>query len=206
MNSKRLNALASNVSEKDVVLDVGCDHGYLSLYLKENNLCKEVYASDISENALKSAQNNFKKHNVQIKTFVSDGFSNIPVFFDTAVIAGMGTNSILKIIDSEKTPRKLVLSSNNELFRLRKSLNKLGFKIIDERAILENNHYYSVMLVLKGRQRLNRKELLFGISNDDEYYQYLYDKNKELIPKVPFKKKIKLQYECILLKGLIERK
>ena len=47
MNSKRIKALASDVSKKDTVLDVGCDHGYLSIYIKENKLCKEVYASDI---------------------------------------------------------------------------------------------------------------------------------------------------------------
>ena len=49
MNSDRIKALADDISKKDTVLDVGCDHGYLSIYLKTNNLCKEVYASDIKE-------------------------------------------------------------------------------------------------------------------------------------------------------------
>lgn len=206
MNSERIKALASQISKNDVVIDIGCDHGYLSIYLKKNNLCKEVYASDISENALNAAKKNFKKYNIDIKNFVSDGFKNIPVCFDTAVIAGMGTSTILKIISDKKSPNKLVLASNNEYFRLRKNLNKIGYKIIDEKAVLENNHYYIILLCIRGKQKLTKKELLFGISNNNEYYKYLLNKNKQLIEKVPFKKKLNLYYENILLKGLIEKK
>lgn len=206
MNSERIKALASFVDKKDTVVDIGCDHGYLSIYLKQNNFCKEVYASDISINALNSAINNFKKYKLDIKAYVSDGFENIPNSFNTAVIAGMGTSTILKIISHKKTPKKLILASNNDLYKLRKSLNKMGYKIVDEKAILENNHYYIIMLCIKKKQKLNNIELKFGISNNENYYQYLLNKNKELIKKVPFKKKIKLIYECLILKKIIEKK
>ena len=71
MVSDRLLALANDISKKDTVLDVGCDHGYLSIYLKENNLCKEVYACDISESALNVARKNFKKSNLDIKNIIA---------------------------------------------------------------------------------------------------------------------------------------
>lgn len=206
MYSKRIKALASEVSEKDTVLDVGCDHGYLSMYLKINNLCKKVYASDISKNALSYAENNFQKHNLDIETFVSDGFNDVPVEFDTAVIAGMGTNTILKILQSKKNPRKLVVGSNNEYFKLRKNLNKLGYKLVDELAVFENNHYYLIMLYIKAKQKLSRNELKFGISNNDEYYEYLRQKNLNILKKVPLKKKICIYYDNFILKRLIERK
>jgi len=206
MFSERIKALAKEISKKDTVVDIGCDHGYLSIYLKQNKLCKEVYASDISEQALNYAKKNIKKYNLDIKTYVSDGFENIPEHFDTAVIAGMGTSTILKIINHKKTPNKLVLASNNEHYRLRKNLNKMGYKIVDEQAVLENNHYYIILLCIKNKQKLSRTDLKFGISNNDEYYKYLLNKNNELIKKVPFKKKIKLYYDSIILKKLIERK
>ncbi len=206
MNDNRIKALADEISLKDVVLDVGTDHGYLSIYLKENKLCQEIYACDISKNALNNAINNFKKHKLDIKTFVSDGFSNIPVDFNTAVIAGVGTHTILKIISHPKTPSKLVIGSNNDYYFLRKSLNEKGFKIVDEKAVLEKGHYYIILLCIKGKQRLNRKELKFGISNNDDYYAYLIKKNNEIIEKVPFVKKMQLKYDNYLLKGLIERK
>lgn len=206
MNSERIKALASDVSKEDTVLDVGCDHGYLSIFLRQNKLCKEVYASDISESALNSAKINFKKYGLDIKTFLSNGLNDIPVFFDTAVIAGMGTTTILDILKNKKTPKKLILASNNDYYLLRSSINKMGYKIVDEQAIYEKKHYYIILLCIKGKQKLTKKELLFGISNNDAYYKYLLNKNKNLISKVPFKKKLKLYYECLLLKGLIEKK
>lgn len=206
MNSDRIKALADDISKKDTVLDVGCDHGYLSIYLKTNKLCKEVYASDIKESALNVARKNFKKYNLDIKTYVSDGFENVPVSFDTAVIAGMGTNTILKIIESEKTPRKLVLGSQNDLYHLRKELNKKGYKLVDEQAVYEKGHYYIILLYIIGKQKLNRRELKFGISNNDNYYGYLIEKNNKLLNKVPFKKKLILHLDNLILKRLIKRK
>ena len=206
MNSERIKALADEISTKDIVLDVGCDHGYLAIYLKQHNLCQEVYVSDISKQALSVAQNNFKKYHLDIQSFLSDGFENIDINITTAVIAGMGTSNILKIIEHKKTPSRLVLASNNEHYRLRKELNKRGYKIIDEKAILEKGHYYIILLCNIGKQRLNYKELKFGISNNDEYYQYLIDKNNEIISKVPALKKLHLKLDNLLLKGLIERK
>ena len=82
----------------------------------------------------------------------------------------------------------------------------MGYKIVDEQTILENGHYYVILLCIKSKQKLSRKELMFGISNNEEYYKYLLNKNKELIKKVPWKKKLKLYYENYILKGLIEKK
>lgn len=206
MNSARMLALANDIRNEDIVLDVGCDHGYLSMYLKKNNLCKEVYASDISEKALNVARKNFKKNNLDIKTYVSDGFENIPVYFNTAVIAGMGTNKILKILDSEKRPDRLVLGSQNDLYLLRSSMYKMGYKLVDEQAILENGHYYIILLYAKKVQKLLKRELKYGISNNDDYYAYLIKKNKEILKKVPLKKKIELLYDNLILTWLIRRK
>ena len=55
MINKKLKAIASFINTQDTVVDIGCDHAYLAIYLKENKLCKNVYASDINENALNIA-------------------------------------------------------------------------------------------------------------------------------------------------------
>ena len=205
MNSKRLKAIADFISEDDIVLDVGCDHGYLDIYLKENSLCKNVYASDISLNALNVAIDNFKKRNLEIKTFLSDGFKDIPVFFNTAIIAGVGTNTIINILDYHK-PDKLVLVSNKELYRLRKYLNEVGYKIQKENIVFEKKHYYVIIMCTKGLQKLNEYELKFGISNDYEYLKYLLNKNRELFLKTPDDKKEELESDSKYLQSIIEKK
>ena len=105
MNSERLKTIASFVSKNDSVIDVGCDHGYLAIYLKLNNLCKNVIASDISKNALTYAINNFKKYKLNIKYYISDGLNNIDEYYDTVIIAGMGTHTIMNILSKKKLPK-----------------------------------------------------------------------------------------------------
>ena len=60
--SKRLEAVATLVEVGKRVIDVGCDHAYLDIYLTENNDNKCI-ATDINRNALNIAENNIKKYN-----------------------------------------------------------------------------------------------------------------------------------------------
>ena len=203
MKSKRLLAIASFIGKNDSVLDLGCDHGYLAIYLKKNNLCKNVIASDISSNALDIANNNIKKYQVDIKTYLSDGLNNIKDFYDTIVIAGMGTHSIIKILNDKELPPKIILASNNDYPLLRKFMNSIGYYLEKELVVLEKDKYYIVMLYIIKEKKLKKTEILFGKNNNLEYYQYLYDKNLSILKRTSLAKKIQLYYENIILKKLI---
>ena len=143
--TKRLKVITNFVSKDDSLVDVGCDHGLLSIYLVENNLVNKVIASDINSNALASAIKNIEKFHLEIPTVLSDGLNNIDDYYDTVIIAGMGTSTILHILDYKDKPNKLIISSHNEHYKLRRELNKLGYKIISESVIYENKHYYVIM-------------------------------------------------------------
>jgi hypothetical protein len=186
----RIKAIASLVDNDALVVDIGTDHAYLPIYLYENDITKNIVASDISSNALLFAKNNLEKHNLsgKIKLVVSDGFKNLDECFDIAIISGVGTETIKKILDNEVLPNKLILSSHKNVSDLRKYMFKIGYKIEKEIIVYENNIYYNIIKYVKGKDNLSKYDLLVGLSNDINYKKHLLNKYKEIYEKSHDKK------------------
>ena len=47
--SKRMLSLVSFVPKGSSVCDVGCDHGFVSIYLLEQGICRKVLATDVGK-------------------------------------------------------------------------------------------------------------------------------------------------------------
>lgn len=186
----RIKVIASLVDNDALVVDIGTDHAYLPIYLYENDITKNIVASDISSNALLFAKNNLEKHNLRgkIKLVVSDGFKNLDECFDIAIISGVGTETIKKILDNEVLPNKLILSSHKNVSDLREYMFKIGYKIEKEIIVYENNIYYNIIKYVKGKDNLSKYDLLVGLSNDINYKKHLLNKYKEIYEKSHDKK------------------
>ena len=121
--SKRLEVVASYVEDNSKVIDIGCDHGFLSIYLAEKYKNIKIIASDINENALNSAIANIKeaKETKKIDVRLGNGLDVVanPSEIDTVVIAGMGSNTIVGILkyDREKLAnvKNIIIQSNKLL-------------------------------------------------------------------------------------------
>ena len=61
MITKRLKAIADLVPVNSSVIDIGTDHAYIPIYLYQNNITKDVTATDISSRVLESSLNNLEK-------------------------------------------------------------------------------------------------------------------------------------------------
>ena len=183
--SKRLKTIASLVTLQKKVIDIGTDHAYLPIYLYLNNITKNITASDISPQVLEISLNNLQKYNLEkkINLIKSDGFRNVDGIFDIAVITGMGTYTIINILNTKNIPDTLIIQSNNDYYLLRKHLNYLGYKIEKEIALYENKHYYIIIKFIKEKEFLTDEELLFGKSNNLQYYDYLKNKYIKLYEK-----------------------
>ena len=98
--SKRLQTVASFVPDNSKIIDVGCDHALLDIYLMENLKNIQILATDINENPLQIAKNNLEKYNFQDKITLKqmNGIENIPKTIDTIIIAGMGGILITDIV------------------------------------------------------------------------------------------------------------
>ena len=213
MNSKRLLAIASYIDKEDNIIDVGCDHGYLGIYLKKNNLCSSILLTDLRESALNNAIVNIEKYNLNIDTFKTDGLNNINLdLYNTITISGMGTKTILditRILKTNKTINKLIIQSNNDLDILRKEISKIGFKLEDEVTIKENDIFYIICKFTKGSKKLTSEEINFGLVKKDkkEYYQYLLNRDKEILSNIPntnINARKKIENKLLVLEKLLK--
>lgn len=196
--SKRLASIASNIDKEDKVVDIGCDHGYLSIYLKAVNGNKVVIATDINENALNMAKKNINKNSMLIETRLGNGLDIIKHNeVDTIIISGMGGNTILNILKKNKLKyiKKIVIQSNTDIPLIRKYINKLGYTIKNEQLIIDKNIYYIIITFTKGRHKYTKKELYFGPillkeNNDlfNEKKAIELNKLEEILKKIPSKK------------------
>ena len=151
--SQRLETIATLVPVGARVCDIGCDHGYLAIYLRLNNIAKTVIAADLNELPLQRAQKNIEKlgaDNIDLR--LCDGLSGIKKDeVDTVIIAGMGGNVIAGIIDrcsfAKNNDLTFILQPTTSAEVLREFLCKNGFEIVSETVVYENNKLYSVMVV-----------------------------------------------------------
>lgn len=209
MNNK-LKLIASLVDPIDSVIDIGCDHAYLAIYLKKNHLCKEVYASDISKNALAIANKNIKDNNLEITTFLSDGFKDINKSdINTAIISGVGASTIINIMKhAPQNITKLITCSHSDLELLRKKMLQNKWYIEEEKVIYESKKYYNIIVFTKNYKKLSQKYLKYGSSKNKDYYNYLLLKKYDMLKRIPKKylfKRIKIIKEIFDLKILIKR-
>lgn len=204
MLSLRLKTIADLVPKNSNVIDIGTDHAYLPIYLYQNNITNNITASDVSPRVLKSSYENLKKYNLEnkIPLILSNGFNNIKKTFDIAIIAGMGAHTIKTILNNSNIPNILIIQSNNDHYELRKYLNSLNYKIAKEIAIKDKKHYYIIIKYIKEKETLTNSELLFGKSNNINYFNYLKEKYQDLYNKSH--NKLFLDYIKIL-NNLIEK-
>ena len=131
--SQRLLACAGLVSPGDRVADIGCDHGYLSIYLLTQGIARSAIASDIHEQPLLSAVTNAEKYGVRDKMefYLSDGVRKLPRDFDCMVCAGMGADTMISILEAA----------------LRRFLSEQGWRITEESVLRDGRFLYTVMEV-----------------------------------------------------------
>lgn len=151
--SNRLYACCSFIHPGDRVADIGCDHGYLGIYLLTHGIAAQVYAADINPQPLDSAARNCNKYGVadRMKLYLSDGAKNIPRDFDTLVCAGMGADTIISILEGAKwlqnSQYRLILQCQSRRPELRRYLYENGFCILSETLAEDGKFIYPIMEV-----------------------------------------------------------
>lgn len=152
--SPRLQACCDLVRSGERVADIGCDHGYLGVYLLKNGIADSVIAADIRKGPLHSAVHNSEKFGVRDKMsfYLSDGVKSIPRDFDTLVCAGMGADTMVSILDAApwlKDGRyRLILQCQSKTPMLRQYLYENGWNLENEIVLRDGRFLYTVIVVV----------------------------------------------------------
>ena len=160
MLSKRLKFIADKVKENSNVLDVACDHGLLAIYLEKEKNCK-VIASDIKKSAIEGALVNKEKFYSNVEFFVADGLDKLNDNIDTVIIAGLGSQTVIEILDTDlKNVNTLIVSVQKDLEDFRRFIHTKGFKI--EESLVFDKRYYNVFYLTKGIEKYSNIEYKYG--------------------------------------------
>lgn len=188
--SRRLSYIVSFVGEPKGIIDVGCDHGLVCASLSKNRKVKKLYLNDISEKCLEKARANVKEFGDMSKcsfncAFGLSGFCKMKV--DTCLIAGMGGEEIVKILENKPDDLKiknLCLQPATKMIYLKRWLAENNFKIIKDEFFLSEHVFYNIFKVRSGRNRLDDVQLIFGKNNlkhpSEEFKEYITENLEKL--------------------------
>lgn len=188
--SNRLKKIAELVDFGATVIDVGTDHGYVPNFLCEKKISRDIIATDISKNSLeKSIELTRERNNEKyIRNILANGI--VKENRDNIIIAGLGgiqiAEIILNSIEIARSAKKLILQPMQKTNILCRELNNMGFEIIDEEIIFEDDRYFEIILARYSGQIKNLEEVDFYFSKsliekkDKDYLDFLRERQREL--------------------------
>lgn len=162
--SPRLTAVADWVIKGRPVADIGSDHAGLVINLLTSGHCPQAIITDINPQPLQRAVSIVKTQGLysQCDFRLGDGLTPLkPGEVDTVCIAGMGGHTIADILESspEKLAsfQRLLLQPMNVFVPLRIFLSRVGYPILQERAVQEGNKFFVILEI--GTQMVRPYEL-----------------------------------------------
>jgi tRNA (adenine22-N1)-methyltransferase len=147
---KRLSAIARLVPKGSRVLDVGTDHGYVPVWLVLNGVSPSAIASDVSENCIARTVLTIRAFGAEnnVRTVVADGLAAAaPDEYDTAVIAGMGGETIADILLNAPPGKRFILQPMSKPERLLAFLKNRNFTIEAEHMVHDRKKTYLIQVV-----------------------------------------------------------
>lgn len=181
--TERLNAVALLVREDSSLADIGCDHGFLPVYLVSNGKIKSAVASDINSAPLESCKALVSEYRLEekIKCVLSDGLQNIGKDEVTDIaVCGMGGELIADILSAcewaKDRSKHYIFNPMTHPEILREYLCKNGFEIGTDIIVKEGRHYYNVFDAVFTGEIKEYPETYYFLGNIDDfkYKEYFY--------------------------------
>ncbi len=155
--SRRMQAVAELVPKGSVAADVGTDHGYIPIYLLQQQIADSVLALDVRKDPLQRAKRHIEAYGLteKIQTRLSDGLKEVkPGEVDTVILSGMGGPLIIRILEESRAVvdslSHLILQPQSEIDLVRRYLAETDLRIETEDIVEEDGKYYPMMRAVPG--------------------------------------------------------
>lgn len=198
------------IDDNSTIVDIGCDHANLDIYLsltRQNVYCVAV---DIREEIIKNVKKKIEKFKLKdkIKAYQADGLENIEIDKNAIIVfSGLGTSTIVNILKNNihKLTPTLIIQSNNDLTELRKEVVNFGYYIAEEKFITDRHKDYVIIKFVKGHKKYHWLDYILGpiLKNNTLYVEKILKKYTSILTKYPSKywfKRIKLKYLIYCIK------
>ncbi len=154
--SPRLKAIADLIPSCHCMADIGTDHGYLPVWLCLENRIDAAIASDINQGPLDRAAETVRRYGMtdRISLRLGGGAETLsPEEANTIVIAGMGGLLIGDILDASpmvfRSADRILLQPMSSIPELRERLFHMGYTILEEILVPEEEKLYHILAVEK---------------------------------------------------------
>ncbi len=162
----RLEVILSAVPKCRCLADVGCDHGYVAKEALVRGIAERVVVSDVSAPSLKKAQRLLAPYGERVSSVVCDGLCKTHEACDAVLIAGMGGEEIISILDGAPfKPYGLVLQPMKNVDKVRKRLLVGGYRITGDRIFKAEGKFYNLITARLGEDGYTERELMLGRDN-----------------------------------------
>lgn len=165
--SARLDAIYQMIPY-GVTADIGSDHGKLMIALFEDGRIPSGYAVENKEGPYRRLVKALTDAHLEdeVVPLFSDGISELPPNVANVVLAGMGGETIIKILSAHieklKNVQNIIVDAHTSIPKLRKYISELGFVIVDEKIVKEDGIFYEII-------KFNRSDLAYYSNEDIEF-------------------------------------
>lgn len=182
--SPRLHTIAELVPHFGGVADVGTDHGYIPVYLAQNDHEGALFATDLKIDPLEHAKRTAAENGLdgKIGFFLCNGLEALDgAEISTVIIAGMGGENIAGILAAapwtKENGRLMILQPMSKASFLRSWLFDNGFKVLSEQLVSDGAVYEILTACSGADEPYSPAELLIGhkklISSDPLFSERL---------------------------------
>lgn len=167
--TKRLEQVATYVPQGAIVADIGSDHAYLPVYLKQKGQIEAAIAGEVVKGPYESAVSSVKEAGLtkDIEVRLGDGLQVIEPKdgVSCVTICGMGGELIASILEAGKKgghitgQERLVLQANVAEHLVRKWLVANNYQIIAEEILEDNHRIYEIIVAEQVAEAVMYSEL-----------------------------------------------